>query len=131
MPLADPTRRHNPVATSLRDAVIVLAVLAIGTTVQVSFERLPASHDEGGRLSSAPHARPVRPIDVESDRFEADPDAVVLPAETERERRRSAVRADRAERAESGAGPAVDRGVNVEIPAIAMPALRLVSVDRP
>jgi creatinine amidohydrolase/Fe(II)-dependent formamide hydrolase-like protein len=125
MPLADPRRRRNPVATSLRDAVVVLAVLAIGTTVQISFERLPGSHGDGARMSSAPHARPA---DVDMDRWTLDPEDAVAPVESERERHRSAIRADRAE---SNAGPAADRGVNVEIPAIATHALRLVSVERP
>ena len=128
MPLADPRRRRNPVATSLRDAVVVLAVLAIGTTVQVSFERLPGSNGDGERMSSAPHARPARPADVDIDRLTLDPDDGVAPVESERQRHRSAIRADRAE---SNAGPAADRGVNVEIPAIATRALRVLSVERP
>ncbi len=131
MALADPRRRRNPVATSLRDAVVLLAVLAIGTTVQVSFDQAPAARGDGARLSSAPHARPVRPADVEIDRFTLDPAEAVAPSETERERRRSAIRAERAERVESGAGPAADRGVNVEIPAISVHGWRLLSVDRP
>ena len=131
MPMADPRRRRNPAATTLRDAVVLLAVLAIGTTVQVSFERLPASHGDGSQLSSAPQARPIRPADVRLDRFTVDPEAAVPPTESERERRRSAMRADHAGRAESSAGPAADRGVNVEIPAIATQALRLLSAERP
>jgi hypothetical protein len=130
MALADPRRRRNPVATMLRDAVVLLAVLAIGTTVQVSFERLPVSRDAGPRSATAPQVRPVRPAEVDVDRFTAEPEETVAPAEFWLERPRSAIHADRVEQVESSPGSAIDRGVNVEIPEIAIPRLRLLSTER-
>lgn len=131
MPFARATRRRNPVATTLRDAVVLLAVLAIGTTIQVSVEPAAPALDAASRapsaLSPAAARHRVRPAAVGADRWIAEPENAVLPPGAARERERSSALPGRPD---SKAGPAVDRGVTVEIPPIAARALRLLSLGR-
>jgi hypothetical protein len=131
MPLARATRRRNPVATTLRDAVVLLAVLAIGTTVQVSIEPVPTALDAASRapteLSPAAASHRVRPAGVGAERWIAEPENAVLPPGAARERQRSSAVPGGPD---NNAGPAVDRGVTVEIPPIAARAQRLLSLDR-
>ena len=131
MSLARATRRRNPVATTLRDAVVLLAVLAIGTTVQVSIEPVPTALDAASRapteLAPAAARHRVRPAAVGADRWIAEPENAALPPGATRERQPSSALPGRPD---SNAGPAVDRGVTVEISPIAARALRLLSLDR-
>lgn len=124
------TRRRNPAATTLRDAVVLLAVLAIGTTVQVSYNRTPEDLDAAARPSSIaahPEHRPTRPAAVDSERWRIVTEEAGAPSVASRERTRANA-APEGSRSEDG--PQGDPRVTVEVLPIATRTFRLWSADR-